>query len=257
MATWYTPHMKIIPAIDLLSNECVRLFRGNYNKSTVYSTDPVQTAVEICTSGCSRLHIVDLDAARNRGNHNRDVIKGIRAALPGIILEVGGGIRTEKDVEELLAIGIDRLILGTVFARNPATAKKWTRQYGPLFIAGIDALEGKVKVSGWEEDSRIEDTELAKAAADNGIISIIYTNIITDGTLSGPDIDNSLRIAETSGLPVILSGGISSNDDFRRIAECNSDKIAGVITGKALYEHAVNLKRAVKLYETKTAGAVW
>ncbi len=249
--------MKIIPAIDLLNAACVRLYRGDYNNSTVYSGDPVQTAIQICRSGCSRLHIVDLDAARNRGKTNRKTIKKIREAVPDVIIETGGGIRTEKDVEELLGIGINRLILGTAFARNPSIASKWTNQYGSFFIAGIDALDGEVKISGWEEGSMIKDSDLAKKAADNGIISIIYTNINRDGTLSGPDIENSIRIAKASGLPVIISGGISSDNDFHRIQEQGTAGIAGVITGKAFYEGKIDLKKMVTLYESETSGAIW
>ncbi len=249
--------MKIIPAIDLLNASCVRLYKGNYSTSTIYSTDPVQSALTICASGCTRLHVVDLDAARNKGKTNRETIQNIRNAVPRAIIEVGGGIRTEKDVEELLAIGVDKLILGTVFARNPLIAKDWTKKYGNVFIAGIDALDGEVKVSGWEENTRLNDSDLARSAADNGIISIIYTNINRDGTLSGPDIENTLRIAETSGLPVIISGGISSNNDFERINKYKTTQIAGVITGKALYEEKIDLAKAVQLYDTETSGVVW
>lgn len=249
--------MKIIPAIDLLNASCVRLLKGNYRTSTIYSTNPVQSAVEICSSGCTRLHIVDLDAARNDGKTNRQTIKNIRDAVPRAVIEVGGGIRTEQDVEELLGIGIDRLILGTVFARNPGIAEKWTARYGNVFIAGIDALGGEVKISGWEEKTRLQDSDLAKSAADNGIISIIYTNINRDGMLSGPDIENSLRMADASGLPVIISGGISGNNDFQRIKELENTQIAGVITGKALYEDKIDLAEAVQLYDTETLGVVW
>ncbi len=249
--------MNIIPAIDLLDGSCVRLKKGNYNESTLYSRDPVKTAEEICNSGCSRLHIVDLDAARGTGKTNRNTIHRIREAVPGVILETGGGIRTERDVEELLEIGMDRLILGTVFARNPLIGLEWTNKYGKVFIAGIDALNGEVKISGWEQGSSITATELAVEAADNGIISIIYTNIDRDGMLSGPDIENTLLLAEVSDLPVILSGGISSTEDFRQVAEAGRDKIVGVITGKALYEEKFDLKSIVSKYNSDVTGELW
>lgn len=254
---WYTAIMKIIPAIDLLGGLCVRLVKGNYNNSTVYSSSPAQTAREICASGCSRLHIVDLDAARNRGKNNREVIRTIRTVVPNVIIEVGGGIREEKDVENLLEIGVDRLILGTVFAKNPVIAEKWTKRYGSIFIAGIDALNGEVKISGWEESSNIHDDILAKKAAQMGIVSIIYTNISRDGTLTGPDIKNSIRIADSCGLPIIISGGISCDNDFKRITEYKNDSIAGVITGKALYEGKINLKKSVSLYDDGESGEAW
>lgn len=249
--------MKIIPAIDLLDGSCVRLLKGNYNESTVYNSDPVKTAEVLYQSGCSRIHIVDLDAARNKGRNNRTVIEQIRTAVPDAVIETGGGIRSEKDVEELLSIGIDRLILGTVFAEDPSVAGRWTKTYGKVFIAGIDALNGEVKVSGWEKGSHISDIDLAKKAAENGIISIIYTNINRDGTMTGPDVERSIRIAEAGGLPVIISGGISSEEDFKSIADIKNKYIAGVITGKALYENKIDLEKLTALYDTGTPGELW
>ncbi len=237
--------MIIIPAIDLLDGSCVRLLKGNYSESTTYSSDPVEMAKKLVNSGCERLHIVDLDAARGKGKNNRDIIRKIRNNID-VVIETGGGIRTDADVKELIHIGIDRLILGTVFAKNPEIAGRWTEKYGDYFIAGIDALKGEVKISGWEEGSLLKDDDLAKQAAMNGIISIIYTNIDKDGTLEGPDITNSIRIAEVSKLPVIVSGGISSENDFKVLANLNHPGIAGVITGKAVYENRIDLKLAIE-----------
>lgn len=236
--------MIIIPAIDLLGGSCVRLLKGNYKESTIYASDPVEMAKKLVSSGCERLHIVDLDAARGKGKDNREIIRKIRNNID-VVIETGGGIRSESDVKELLDIGIDRLILGTVFAQNPEIAGRWTEKYGNYFIAGIDALNGEVKISGWEEGSSLKDIDLAKQAAEFGIISIIYTNIDKDGTLEGPDISNSVRIAEAAKLPVIISGGISCENDFRVIADLNHPGIAGVITGKAVYENRINLKLAI------------
>lgn len=237
--------MILIPAIDLLDGSCVRLLKGNYNESTIYTSDPVEMAKKLVAFGCERLHIVDLDAARGKGKNNRKIIRKIRNSID-VVIETGGGIRTETDVKELLGIGIDRLILGTVFAKNPEIAGKWTEKFGNYFIAGIDALNGEVKISGWEEGSSLKDTDLAKLADKNGIISIIYTNIDKDGTLEGPDITNSIRIAEVSKLPVIISGGISSEKDFKVISDLNHPGIAGVITGKAVYEDRINLQIAIE-----------
>lgn len=240
--------MIIIPAIDILDGVCVRLLKGNYNESTIYTSDPMGMAKKLVGSGCERLHIVDLDAARGRGKKNREIIRKIRNSID-VIIETGGGIRTDADVEELLDIGIDRLILGTVFAKNPEIASRWTEKYGDHFIAGIDALNGEVKISGWEEGSSLTDTNLAEHAAENGIISIIYTNIDKDGTLEGPDIENSIRIAEVAKLPVIISGGISRDDDFKVISDLNYPGIAGVITGKAVYENRIDLQKVIEKYQ--------
>ena len=249
--------MIIIPAIDILDGACVRLFKGNYNESTIYTSGPVEMAEKLVSSGCERLHIVDLDAARGRGKNNREIIRKIRNSID-VVIETGGGIRTDADVKELLNIGIDRLILGTVFAKNPEIAGRWTEKYGNHFIAGIDALNGEVKISGWEEGSSLQDSTLAGQASENGIISIIYTNINKDGTLEGPDVENSIRIAEVSKLPVIISGGISRDDDFKVISDLNHPGIAGVITGKAVYENRIDLQKAIGKYQKPfNKGGKW
>lgn len=244
--------MTIIPAIDILDGQCVRLYKGSYDQSTVYSGDPVETAEEFVRQGAERIHIVDLNAARGGsagGADNREVIGRIRKAVPAVI-EVGGGIRSRKDVEELLALGVHRLILGTLLVREPQTAEAWIREYGGVFIAGIDALDGKVRISGWEEGSELEDRLLARQAAAMGFVSIIYTNIDRDGALEGPDLDATAAIAREAGLPVILSGGISGLEDIRRASsspEAAGGLIPGLITGKALYEKNFTLSDAIQL----------
>jgi phosphoribosylformimino-5-aminoimidazole carboxamide ribotide isomerase len=205
----------------------------------------VETAKAFEEAGAGRIHIVDLDAARGDGN-NRNVIKKIRAGV-SCVIETGGGIRSTDDVRELIDCGISRMIAGTILVKDPELAASWISDFGPRFIAGIDALEGEVKVSGWEKGSGLTDTELAKTAAAMGIISIVYTNIAKDGTLSGPDLVNTMRIARESGLPVILSGGISSDDDIRMVcAEAADSGISGIIIGKAVYEGRINLEKIIQ-----------
>ncbi|MDX9801203.1 MAG: 1-(5-phosphoribosyl)-5-[(5-phosphoribosylamino)methylideneamino]imidazole-4-carboxamide isomerase [Spirochaetia bacterium] len=242
--------MLIIPAIDILDGKCVRLYKGDYNRVSVYGTDAVSVAKEFENAGAKRIHIVDLDAARGEGKNNRKIIAAVRNKVSAV-LELGGGIRGEEDIRQLLDAGIDRLILGTVFVREPEKCFKWIKKYGKVFIAGIDALDGEVKISGWEEGSGIKDTELAIKGSKWGFCSIIYTNISRDGTLSGPDTERSCRIAEESNLPVIISGGISSSEDFKAITEnpvCRG-KIAGIITGKALYEGKFDLASIIDKYQ--------
>jgi len=246
--------MTIIPAIDLLDGHCVRLYRGDYDRSTVYDTDPLEQAMRFKAAGARRIHLVDLDAARGKGKHNREVIRELCEKVEARF-EVGGGIRNDHDVEELTAAGVDRLVIGTAFARDPSIIRRWTERFGKKFIAGIDATDGTAKISGWEEDAGISDVELAAMAAGNGAISIIYTNIKRDGTLSGPDIENSVRIAEASGLPVIISGGIGGEEDFRRILGNKPEGIAGIIVGKALYEQRFDLKRVLALYQSEVEEA--
>ena len=240
--------MIIIPAIDLIDGKCVRLTKGDYDTSKIYNEDPVETARAFEAAGAERIHIVDLDAARG-GKNNREVIKKIRNSV-SCIIETGGGIRTSEDVKELVDCGITRMIAGTVLAKNPDTVAGWIAEYGPYFIAGIDALNGEVKVSGWEKGSGLSDTELARVSAEMGIISIVYTNIAKDGMLSGPDIENTVRIAEESGLPVILSGGISSEADFKTVCtRAQGSGISGIITGKAIYEGRIDLKKIIADYQ--------
>ncbi len=241
--------MLIIPAIDLLDGKCVRLYKGDYSKVTVYSDDPVAMARSFVTSGARRIHLVDLDAARGSAN-NRSIIAEICRQVD-VLFELGGGIRTQDDVKEIVDIGVDRLILGTVFAKDPECGARWTAQFGKKFIAGIDALNGEVKVSGWQQGVRMADTELAKKAAECGMCSIIYTNIVKDGTLSGPDTERTLTIAEVSGLPVTVSGGISCAQDFADIVHnprC-AGRIGGIITGKGFYEKRFDLASVIARYQ--------
>ena len=246
--------MIIIPAIDLIDGKCVRLTKGDYSTSRIYNDDPVETAMAFEAAGAERIHIVDLDAARGDGN-NRAVIKKIRASVSSVI-ETGGGIRTTDDVKELIDCGITRMIAGTVLAKDPELVAGWISEFGRYFIAGIDALNGEVKVSGWEKGAGLSDTELATASAEMGIISIVYTNIAKDGTLSGPDLDNTMRIASESGIPVILSGGISSAEDISRVTAAGAESgITGIITGKAAYEGRIDIARMINDYQIPVDSA--
>jgi phosphoribosylformimino-5-aminoimidazole carboxamide ribotide isomerase len=288
----YTFYMTIIPAIDLLGGKCVRLYRGNYDQSTEYKHDPVELAKQFVREGARRIHLVDLDAARRgssgnqrEGSHNaptsgptggpnnptttitttatpthdteegfnnRKIIAAIRAAVPDVTIEVGGGIRTTQDVEELKKIGIDRLIVGTVLVKQPELVEQWAARYPDTFIAGIDAKDGEVRIAGWEEGSALTDTEAARLARESGAVSIIYTNIQRDGTLQGPDVENSLMVADASGLPVIISGGIRGPEDFEEMRHISIDRIAGVITGKAIYENKIKLAEVIAAYQSPT-----
>ncbi len=248
----YCVAMTVIPSIDILSGACVRLYQGDYGKVTGYGNSPEAVAAGFQDAGASRLHVVDLDAARGGGN-NRETIRKIRRVFAGIV-EVGGGIRERNDVEELLEAGVDRLILGTVFARAPEKVEEWIAAYGRVFIAGIDARDGIAKVSGWERDSGVSAAKLASVARNIGIITIIYTNILADGTLSGPDIEGSDRLGKSSGLPVIVSGGVGGMEDLQRVYDYGSDSIVGVITGKAVYEGLVDVREAVERFREETDG---
>jgi phosphoribosylformimino-5-aminoimidazole carboxamide ribotide isomerase len=184
------------------------------------------------------------------------VIHAVRQAFGGVV-EVGGGVRNEADVEELLEAGADRLIVGTLLVREPETVARWVKRYGSVFIGGIDARGGEVKVAGWEEGSKLLDTELAARCRALGLISLVYTNIDRDGTLSGPDLERTLLVAEAAGLPVILSGGIASMADFEAVSKANHPLLAGVITGKALYQNRIDLAEVIRRHQTPYTGGLW
>ncbi|OQY33272.1 MAG: 1-(5-phosphoribosyl)-5-[(5-phosphoribosylamino)methylideneamino]imidazole-4-carboxamide isomerase [Spirochaetaceae bacterium 4572_59] len=248
--------MIIIPAIDLLNGQCVRLLKGDYNEVSSYDLNPAAMAARFQKMGVRRLHLVDLDAARGQGQNNRKHIRDVRKVFSGLI-EVGGGVRTAEDILELQDAGVDRLIVGTVLAKDPDLVASWIEEFGPIFIAGIDALNGEVKVSGWEKGSVFSDVDLAVKCAKMGIANIIYTNIAKDGTLAGPDLKRTNHIAEASGLAVTLSGGISSLEDMEKVCREGLPGIRGIITGKAVYEGRINVESAVKEFQKVDEEIDW
>lgn len=248
--------MLIIPAIDLLEGRCVRLHQGDYAQAETYDLDPVEVALGFVAAGAKRLHIVDLDAARTGSSSNRPVIGAIRQAVK-VTLEVGGGLRNDDDVEALVDLGVDRLVVGTILVRNPELVSHWVLRFGARFVAGIDARDGEVKVSGWEEGSALKDVDLAARCRSLGLVSLIYTNIARDGTLGGPDLDRTLLVAEAAGLPVILSGGIASLADFEAIQRADHPLLAGVITGKALYKNRIDLAEVIAKFQDDRHGGLW
>jgi phosphoribosylformimino-5-aminoimidazole carboxamide ribotide isomerase len=239
--------MLLLPAIDLRAGRCVRLLRGSFSDSTSYSSDPVETARGFAGDGARWVHVVDLDAAEGKGADNLPVIERIRRAL-GCRLQVGGGIRSAQQARALLALGVDRLVLGTMVVRSPAEVSRWTVQIGRRFAAGIDARDGRVKISGWTEDAARSDSEVAAGLGALGLRWLIYTNISRDGTLGGPDIERTNAAARAAGLPTILSGGIGSEKDVDEVAERKDALVAGTILGKVLYESRVNLGALLKRY---------
>ncbi|OHD13491.1 MAG: 1-(5-phosphoribosyl)-5-((5-phosphoribosylamino)methylideneamino)imidazole-4-carboxamide isomerase, partial [Spirochaetes bacterium GWB1_48_6] len=233
-----------------------RLYMGHYDSAEVYEGSPVEIAEKFQEAGAKRLHVVDLDAARSGSSENRRLLRKMRRAFTGII-EVGGGIRTQEDVEHLLETGVDRLVVGTILAKEPETVEAWVKRYGQKFIGGIDSLHGHVKIAGWKKDSKLQDSELARQCKNLGLISIIFTNIAKDGTLEGPDLENTLRIHRDSGLPVILSGGISSPEDLALIAQASPEGLPGVITGKAIYKGRIDIAQCIADYQKDPSEVLW
>ncbi len=236
--------MIIIPAIDIIGGACVRLRQGSYDDTTVYDEDPVAMARHFVDAGAGRIHLVDLDATAERGS-NRKTIEAIRRAVPAV-LELGGGIRSLEALKTALELGVDYAIVGTILARDPETVGTWAVDYGSRMIASIDARNGKIQVSGWKESTEIPAAHLAAIAGDMGCAAVEYTNIARDGMLSGPDIVGTLEIADATGIPVILSGGISETADADTVRIEGGGAIAGIIVGRALYEKRFDLTEAIR-----------
>jgi len=239
--------MLIFPAIDLKSGRCVRLLRGEADSETVYSDDPVSVAQSFANAGAEWLHVVDLDAAFTGNSSNRQVIEDIVTNV-GIAVQVGGGMRTENDVESMLNSGVRRVIIGTAAVENPQLARSVIEKHGAEAIAiGLDARDGHLATRGWTDVSEIDATEFARQLAGLGARWVIYTDIGRDGTLLGPNLEATRRLASASGLNVIASGGVSSLDDLRRIRELAPFGVAGAIIGKALYEGKFTLTEALDM----------
>ena len=236
--------MLIIPAIDLKEGKCVRLEQGLMDKATVYSDDPATTARHWEDQGAELLHVVDLNGAFAGVPENLDAIKAIRGAIK-IPIEVGGGIRDIATIQSLVAIGIDRIILGTAAIENPAFVREACEKFPGRIIVGIDAKEGMVAIKGWAEVTKVKAVDLAIQMQDYGVIAVIYTDIKRDGMLSGPNIEATKALAEAIRIPVIASGGVHTMKDIENLLAVRYSGVSGVITGKAIYSGSLNLKEAI------------
>ena len=238
--------MKLFPAIDIKNGQCVRLRQGSFRDVLVYSDIPLNVAKEWEASGASFIHVVDLDGALVGQPVNDEVIREIVKSI-NIPIQLGGGIRSIKDIENKLNLGISRVIIGTKAASDPRFMKDAISIFGPeRIVAGIDAKDGIVAVEGWEKLSNYNAVALAKEMKDAGVETIVYTDIAKDGMLQGPNINYTLEMVEATGLNIIASGGISSLKDLEIL---NENKVYGAIIGKALYENKIDLKQAVTMFE--------
>ncbi|MFZ4804756.1 MAG: 1-(5-phosphoribosyl)-5-[(5-phosphoribosylamino)methylideneamino]imidazole-4-carboxamide isomerase [Synechococcus lacustris] len=237
--------MQIIPAIDLLEGHCVRLHQGDYGQVTRFSDDPVAQALEWQRQGAERLHLVDLDGAKTGQPLNDQAIRAITAALE-IPVQLGGGVRSVNRAEELLALGIERVILGTVAVEQPALVLQLAERHPGRILVGIDANKGQVATRGWLEQSSVAATELAASFEGSGVAAIISTDIATDGTLAGPNLEALRSMAAASSIPVIASGGIGDLADLLSLLPLEPLGVAAVIVGRALYDGTVNLAEALQ-----------
>lgn len=240
--------MRVIPAIDLKDGKAVRLLQGRMADATVYAVHPAQVAVDFAGQGAEFLHVVDLNGAFAGQPVNDEAIKAIVKAAP-LKVEVGGGIRTLDRIAELLELGVERVILGTVAVRAPELVAEAVRRYGEQIVVGIDAKDGRVAVQGWAEATDLGAVELGLAMKQVGVRHIIFTDIARDGMLQGPNIDSTIQMAQATGLQVIASGGISSLDDLRRLRKASDEQVslAGVVIGKAIYAGAFTVREALQV----------
>lgn len=237
--------MQIYPAIDLKNKQVVRLYKGDYAKVTVYSGNPVATALSFKEAGAGNIHLVDLDGAKEGSPVNYGVIKDIVSETQ-LFAEVGGGIRDMRRIENYLKAGAGRVILGTAALENPDFLAEAVKEFGGSVAVGIDAKDGKVATRGWLDVSDTDAAEFAVRVRDAGVKTIIYTDISKDGTLSGTNMEVYGKLVKIGGLNVIASGGITYIDEIRQLARVG---VYGAILGKALYAGLLNLADALRAAE--------
>lgn len=239
--------MKLFPAIDIKEGQCVRLRQGKFKEISVYSESPLIIAKSWEQQGASYIHVVDLDGALLGQSANIKAIKEIVDNIK-IPIQVGGGIRTIQDIENKLALGVSRVIIGTKAVTDPGFVNEAIQVFGPeKIVVGIDAKDGLVAIEGWEEISNYNAVDVALTMARYGVKTIIYTDISKDGMLQGPNVSYTKEMIDSTGLKIIASGGVTSLTDLEQLKEINS---FGAIIGKALYENKINLNEAIKLFES-------
>ena len=237
--------MKLYPAIDMLNKRCVRLYKGEYSRVTDYG-DPVEVAKKLKKAGASFLHLVDLDGAKEGRSVNLDVVKRIIDEAK-IDVEHGGGIRTLEKIEEVLNLGVKRVILGSIALKDPDLVKRAIIKFGSeKIVVGVDTKNFKVATNGWIENSDVDALEFAKLLEKNGVKYIIFTDISKDGTLSGINKEQTSILVNNTNINIIASGGVKSIEDLR-IAD--SINCYGIIIGKAMYEGTINIEEALKEFE--------
>ena len=238
--------MEIIPAIDIRGGRCVRLLQGDYARETVFADDPAAVASRWQEAGARRLHVVDLDGAREGRPVNQEAIQRVLAAV-SIPVQLGGGIRDSADIQRYLEAGIDRVILGTAAVKDQAVLQEALARFGERIVVGVDARDGIVVTEGWRETSDVAAADLIRQLASLGVTCIIYTDTLRDGTLSGPNFPAIEELLSSVSrleprVSIICSGGVSSLDDLRRLAALGAES---VIVGKALYTGDIDLAEAI------------
>ena len=237
--------MKIFPAIDIKNKKCVRLIKGDFDNKTEYEMSPVEQAGKYKEHGFKNLHIVDLDGALSGETVNIDIIEEIIAKFD-LKVEVGGGVRNFDSIQKYYDSGVEKVILGSAAIKDKNFLKKACQKFSNKIALGLDSKDGYLAVSGWKENSNQLTLEFLKEVNDYGVSRLIYTDINRDGTKKSPNLEETVKIADTSNFPVVISGGVSSIDDIKKSKKLNNKNIEGIIVGKAIYDGDIQLEELAK-----------
>ncbi len=237
--------MKIFPAIDIKDKKCVRLIKGDFENKTEYETSPVDQAAKYKDHGFKNLHIVDLDGALTGKTVNLDIIKEIVSKYD-FKIEIGGGVRNTESIKQYIDSGVEKVILGSGAIKNKEFLKQACKKFKNKIALGLDAKDGNLSVSGWKENLNVKTIDFLKEVNDFGVSRIVFTDINRDGMKTSPNYEETIKIAETSNCPVVISGGVSSINDIKKAKDLNNKKIEGIIVGKAIYDGDIKLNELAK-----------
>ena len=238
--------MIIIPAIDIKNGRCVRLRQGRKDEETVFSDDPAKMAMRFDEDGAELIHVIDLDGAFKKSPQNLNSIKKIIESVKTGV-QVDGGIRDKKTIRMFIDLGAKKVVIGTEAIKNPELVKDACKEFPGQVVVGVDARDGMVAIEGWTETTKVEALDLAKQFEDCGVAAINFTDIHRDGMQTGPNIKETMIIAQNISIPVVASGGVSTIEDIKNLIELNKFGVTGIIIGRALYSGKLNLKEAIKL----------
>jgi len=244
--------MLIIPAIDLKDGKCVRLRQGRMEDETVFSEDPVAVAGQWVEQGARRLHIVDLNGAFAGQPVNAGVVHEIAEAFPDLPIQIGGGIRDEDTIQAYLTAGVEYVIIGTKAVNQPHFVNDVCAEFPGHIIVGLDAKDGKVAIDGWSKLSKHDVIDMAQHFENDGVVSIVYTDIGRDGMMTGVNVESTVKLAQSVNIPIIASGGITNIEDVKALCAVQDEGISGAITGRAIYEGTLDFAEAQKLSDELT-----
>lgn len=243
----------VFPAVDISQGRCVRLLQGRFGSETVYSDDPVQVALGFCEAGAEWLHVVDLDGAKTGVPANRELVLEVIRRAPCLV-QAGGGMRSVDDVEQVLDAGAARAVLGTVAMEDPVALKRACDDHGDRVAVSLDARGGELASHGWTIGTGMPVLDAVKGFEAAGVSWFIYTDVGRDGTMDGPNLEALRRVTQTTSLPVIASGGISSLEDVRAVVGLRPSGVRGAIVGRALYEEAFTVEEALAAVDAELPG---